>query len=68
MENHFSEEGSGGGLIMGMATDACWVGHFCVILGIFVSNYFHVEPGIFVSNRAFLCRTSVIMRHHYCVR
>ena len=34
-----------GGLIMAMSTEACWGGHFCV------------EPGIFVSNRAFLCRT-----------
>ena len=32
---------------MAMSTDAYWVGHFCV------------EPGIFVLNRAFLCRTSV---------
>ena len=30
---------------MAMSTGACWGGHFCV------------EPGIFVSNRAFLCRT-----------
>ena len=30
---------------MAMSTDACWVGHFCV------------ERGIFVSNQAFLCRT-----------
>ena len=30
---------------MAMSTGACWVGHF------------YVEPGIFVSNRAFLCRT-----------
>ena len=30
---------------MAMPTGACWGGHFCV------------EPGIFVSNRAFLCRT-----------
>ena len=30
---------------MAMSTGACWEGHFCV------------EPGIFVSNRAFLCRT-----------
>ena len=30
---------------MALSTDACWGGHFCV------------EPGIFVSNRAFLCRT-----------
>ena len=35
---------------MAMSTGACWGGHFCV------------EPGIFVSNRAFLCR---IM--HYAV-
>ena len=33
-----------------MSTDACWGGHFCV------------EPGIFVSNRAFLCRH---YRHSY---
>ena len=30
---------------MAMSTGACWGGHFCV------------ESGIFVSNRAFLCRT-----------
>ena len=30
---------------MAMSTDACWRGHFCI------------EPGIFVSIRAFLCRT-----------
>ena len=35
----------GGCLIIAMSTDACWGGHFCV------------EPGIFVSNRAFLCQT-----------
>ena len=46
----FSEEG-GGYLIMAMATDACWVGHFCVKPGIFVSNH------VFVSNWAFVCRT-----------
>ena len=31
--------------IMAMSTGACWGGHFCV------------KPGIFVSKRAFLCRT-----------
>ena len=30
---------------MAMSTDACWGGHFSV------------EPGIFLSNRAFFCRT-----------
>ena len=30
---------------MAVSTGACWGGHFCV------------EPGIFVSNRAFLCGT-----------
>ena len=43
LEKYFSQEG--GSLIMAMLTDECWGGHFCV------------EPGIFVSNRAFLCRT-----------
>ena len=42
-KKYFSPEG--GCLIMAMSTGACWGGHFCV------------EPGIFVSNRAFLCRT-----------
>ena len=41
----FFTGGGGGCLIMAMSTDACWGGHFCV------------EPGTFVSNRAFLCRT-----------
>ena len=41
---------------MAMATDACWVGHFCVELGIFVSNlYFCVD------NRAFFCRTGLFL-------
>ena len=44
---------------MAMATGACWGGHFCVEPGIFVSNC--VEPCILLSNRAFLCRTSVII-------
>ena len=35
---------------MAIATGACWGGHF------------YVEPGFFVSNRAFLCRTM-----HYAV-
>ena len=48
-KKYFSQEGGGGCLIMAMSTGACWAGHFCV------------EPGIFVSNRAFLCRTSVII-------
>ena len=30
--------GGGGGVIMAMSTGACWVGHFCVEPGIFVSN------------------------------
>ena len=49
------------------ADDACWVGHFCV------------EPGIFVSNHAFccgtecfLCQTRVIFVHkvhpQYCTQ
>ena len=41
---YFSQEG-GWSLIMAMSTGACWGRHFCV------------EPGIFVSNRTFLCRT-----------
>ena len=49
LEKIFLTGGVGGCLIMAMSTDACWGGHFCV------------EPGIFVSNQAFLCRTSVIM-------
>ena len=36
----------------------CQTGHFCVKTCILVE-----KPGIFVSNRAFLCRTSVIMYH-----
>ena len=35
---------------MAMATDAAWVGHFCV------------DPGILVSNHVFLCRTG----HFWC--
>ena len=42
-KKYFSPKG--GCFIMAMSTGACWGGHFCV------------EPGIFVSNRAFLCRT-----------
>ena len=37
--------GGGGCLIMAMSTDTFWGGHFSV------------EPGIFLSNRAFFCRT-----------
>ena len=47
-KNDFSEEG-GGCLIIAMATDACWVGHFCV------------EPSFFVLNHAFLCRTGLFL-------
>ena len=51
-----------------MSTDACWIGHFPVEPGIFVSHrallcqtmHFAVEPG-------FLCRTSVIMMHIYAL-
>ena len=41
----FLRGGGGGCLIMAMSTDAFWGGHFSV------------EPGIFLSNRAFFCRT-----------
>ena len=53
-KKYFSQEGGGGGggcLVMAMSTDACWGGHFCV------------EPGIFVSNHAFSCRTGL-----FCVK
>ena len=47
---------------MAMATGACWVGHFRVEPGIFVSNHvFLCQPSVFVTNRALLCETSVIM-------
>ena len=45
MEKIFLTERAGGCLIIAMSTGACWGGHCCV------------DPGIFVSNRAFLCRT-----------
>ena len=49
LEKNISQRGGGGGgggcLIMAMSTDAFWGGHFSV------------EPGIFLSNRAFFCRT-----------
>ena len=46
---------------MAMATDACWVGHFCVEPGIFVSKHvflcqtghFSVKPGFFVLNKCY---------------
>ena len=44
LENNFNKK-KGGYLIKAMSTDACWVRQFCV------------EPGIFVSNHAFCCRT-----------
>ena len=52
---------------MAMSTDAFWGEHFCVKLGIFVSNWaflcrtghFCVKPCILLSNQAFLCQTSV---------
>ena len=54
--------GRGVCLIMAMAADTCWVGHFLVEPGIFVSHHvflcrtwqFWVEPG-------FLCQSTVIM-------
>ena len=43
--NKFNKKGRGRMFDRAMSTNACWVGHFCV------------EPDIYVSNRAILCRT-----------
>ena len=45
LEKNISQRRGGVCLIMAMSTDAFWGGHFSV------------EPGIFLSNRAFFCRT-----------
>ena len=49
-------------LIMAMAADTCWVGHFLVEPGIFVSHHvFLCRTGQFWVEPGFLCQTTVIM-------
>ena len=49
LKNDFLEEGAVAGLIMAVATDAFWVGHFVL------------KRVVFFSNNAFLCRTSLMI-------
>ena len=52
--------------MMAMSTDAGWGRHFCVEPGIFVSNraFFVSNHAFCCRTRLFLCRTSVIMLVH----
>ena len=61
LENNFNE--GVWSLIMAIATNACWVGHFCIKLGFFVPN--HVlccQTGLFLSNECYNTRHREICR------